>query len=572
MSCRPVVVIALIALAASVANLAPSAAQAASPAEGKVTLYNDVTLEFPNPRPQGIPKDPVTPPYLVNPPAVIPIDVGRQLFVDDFLIADTTLSRLYHLPQYYEANPVLKPEKPWELEGRGPMTLPVSVVWDAKDQLFKMWYSAGYNKYMAYATSKDGIYWDRPNLDVRPGTNIVANFSASTVWLDHDEQDPAKRFKIFSSKSGNAVVQGSWGLGVHFSPDGIHWTKEPIKSGSVGDATTAFYNPFRKVWVYSLRHGWGKPRSRRYFERADLENSPIWAGLDNKYDGTVPWFWLGADSADFPREELQMVPQLYNFNARAYESLMVGYFTIWRGDTRETDQPELPPAGKKLHELGRPKIKEVCLGFSRDGYNFSRPDRRSFLPVSDKMGDWNWGNVQDQAAGPLVVGDKLYFHVGGRAGKSFPCDDADAGGSTGLAIMRRDGFASMDIGGNKEGRLTTRPVTFKGKHLFVNLDAPKGELRAEVLDEAGKPIAPFTKENCQVVTGDKTLATVVWRDAPDLSAVAGKPVRLRFHLKNGRLYSFWMSPDRSGASYGYVAAGGPGYPGPIDTVGEGAVK
>ena len=58
--------------------------------------------------------------------------------------------------------------------------------------------------------------------------------------------------------------------------------------------------------------------------------------------------------------------------------------------------------------------------------------------------------------------------------------------------------------------------------------------------------------------------------ADDLSALAGKPVRFRFHLRNGSLYSFWVSPETSGASHGYVAAGGPGFTGPADTVGQAA--
>ena len=44
-------------------------------------------------------------------------------------------------------------------------------------------------------------------------------------------------------------------------------------------------------------------------------------------------------------------------------------------------------------------------------------------------------------------------------------------------------------------------------------------------------------------------------------------VRFRFHLRNGELYAFWVSPEASGASHGYVAAGGPGFTGMTDTVG-----
>ena len=51
-------------------------------------------------------------------------------------------------------------------------------------------------------------------------------------------------------------------------------------------------------------------------------------------------------------------------------------------------------------------------------------------------------------------------------------------------------------------------------------------------------------------------------------ALAGRPVRLRFFLRRGRLYAFWVSPSSSGASLGRVAAGGPGFTGPTDTVGR----
>src|ERR1700693_1390932 len=47
--------------------------------------------------------------YIAAPPAVIPIDVGRQLFVDDFLIGATNLVRVAHHAQMYAGNPVLKP-------------------------------------------------------------------------------------------------------------------------------------------------------------------------------------------------------------------------------------------------------------------------------------------------------------------------------------------------------------------------------------------------------------------------------------------------------------------------------
>ena len=50
-------------------------------------------------------------PYLEQKPGVIPVNVGRQLFVDSFLIAETNLNRVIHTPRFYERNPVLGPDK-----------------------------------------------------------------------------------------------------------------------------------------------------------------------------------------------------------------------------------------------------------------------------------------------------------------------------------------------------------------------------------------------------------------------------------------------------------------------------
>jgi hypothetical protein len=489
--------------------------------EGEL-LYNGIRLPAPwPPRIQDVPAEPVKPSYLTNPPAVIPIDIGRQLLVDDFLIADTTLRRTHHRPVYHAKNPVLT-------DG---MVFSDGVWYDPQDKLFKMWYLTKGGT--AYATSRDGLVWEKPERDVKKGTNLVqtSQRDSSTVWLDHGEKDPKKRWKMF--RSASRPEQKSWCLWVHFSADGVHWS-EPEPTGACGDRSTVFYNPFRKVWVYSLRHGWGQPRRRRYWEaRDDVVKEAQWG------PNSAPFMWCGSDKLDPPRPDYKVTPELYNLDGVAYESLILGLFTIWRGQFPE-----------------RPKPNEVCVGYSRDGWSWDRPDRRGFLPISETRGDWNWGNVQSAGGCCLVVGDQLFFYCSGRGN----------GNVTALAVLRRDGFASMDAG-DAEGTLTTRPVTFRGKHLFVNIDAPSGELRAEVLDERNEVIAPFSAANCRPVRADTTRQGVIWKGAADLSALAGKTVRFRFRLSNGKLYAFWVSPSEKGASHGYVAAGGPGLNGPIDTGG-----
>jgi hypothetical protein len=252
--------------------------------------------------------------------------------------------------------------------------------------------------------------------------------------------------------------------------------------------------------------------------------------------------WCGSDRLDPARPDYKVTPELYNLDCAGYESILLGLFTIWRG--------QFP---------GREKPNEVCVGYSRDGWSWSRPDRRGFCPVSETKGDWNYANVQSAAGCCLVVGDQLYFYVSGRG----------TGHVTSLAVLRRDGFASMDAG-ETGGTLTTRPVTFRGKHCFVNVDVGDGELRVELLDDKGEVIAPFTAANCTPVRADKTLQQVSWKGSDDLGQLAGKTVQFQFRLRNGRLYAFWVSPEKSGASHGYVAAGGPGFTGLTDTRGNGS--
>lgn len=140
-----------------------------------------------------------------------------------------------------------------------------------------------------------------------------------------------------------------------------------------------------------------------------------------------------------------------------------------------------------------------------------------------------------------------------------------AGGSTGLAVLRRDGFASMDTNG--AGTLTTKALTFSGNRLFVNADASKGTLAVEIVGLDGQAHPSFPRGRSLAVRGDKTCQEVKWQGKHDLSQLSKQPVKLRFHLTNASLYSFWISRSKSGASDGYVAAGGPGFTGPTDTVG-----
>jgi len=520
-------------------------------------LHNGIELpeQWP-PKDLVFDRQPMPVPYLENPPEVIPIDVGRQLFVDDFLIEETTLKRAYHSCQPYVGNPVLEPTEPWEKEpADATIAFSDGIWWDPDDQFFKMWYWGGHGTRTCYAISKDGIQFIKPRLEViESGTNVVLENTrnSSTVWLDHEETDPARRFKMFSAIAAPPDNR----LEMRQSGDGIHWS-EPLAIGPIiGDRTTVFYNPFRKVWVYSIRHRLPPPPKKRTRVRLYLEDPDPPSRFPLMETEMVNW--LEADDLD-PRHPRfpYFDPELYNFDATPYESLMVGSFSILEG-----------PDKSVLNERELNKQCEILLGFSRDGFHWSRPDRKPFIGVDPKRGSWNEANVQSVGGGFVVVGDWLYCY---HSGRRHVIEGRDGPMCVGLGFLRRDGFASMSAD-DFDGTLTTRPVVFNGLQLFVNVDCPRGEMKVEILDVSGETIGPFVKEVCFPVSDNATLKRIVWEGAKDLSSVSGSPVRIRFHLRKGSLYSFWVSSDQNGASHGYVAGGGPGFDGPVDSVGAEGYK
>ena len=517
--------------------------------DGEV-LYNGIQLPRVWPPRHMAPKsfEPMPVPYLEHPPETINISKGRQLFVDGFLIEKTDLKRTFHRADKFKGNPAFAAQTKVERKhgvcylGHG------GVFYDPREKLLKMWYSAGeLDGALAYATSKDGLVWDRPDLRLPAGGNLVLPRGGrragdhaggdNCLWLDTRTTNASERLKFLTQRS---TRDPHW---LATSADGREWTK-PVPAGKAGDYCSFFHNPFRNTWVYSIKRGTSHGRARYYAEAPRFPSPGV-------FDRSV--YWCGADRLDEPDPKVGDPAQLYSLNAVAYESLLVGAFYIHLG----------PKNG--ICAKGKfPKITEIKLGFSRDGFHWSRPDRRAFIPASRAEGTWDRAYLHSTSGVFFLDGDELVFpYCGysgiapdGRRGMYF-------GASVGLARLRRDGFASMDAGASV-GTLTTRPLKFDGRYLFVNVDCPKGELRAELLDAQGRVIEPYTLENSEPVQADSTLAALKWKGDSKETPPSGRPIRVRFSLRNGSLYSFWFSKKPSGASGGYLAAGKLKHPSIID--------
>ena len=86
--------------------------------------------------------------------------------------------------------------------------------------------------------------------------------------------------------------------------------------------------------------------------------------------------------------------------------------------------------------------------------------------------------------------------------------------------------------------MITKPFTFKGKTLLVNFaTSAAGEIGVEIQDAGGIPIPGFSLADSQKLIGNEIERTVSWKHGEDVSQLSGKPLRLRFVMKDAHLYS-----------------------------------
>ena len=350
----------------------------------------------------------------------------------------------------------------------------------------------------------------------------------------------AQRYKLFRSYNGSDTA-GPVGLLLArtASTGASRWRR----AARPATATTVFYNPFRKVWVYSLRDNAGPDgaRTARLLGNADVVAGTRWkagrAGAVGRRRRGRP-----ADGHDLQACRRSSTTS----TASPTRACCSACSRIWRGE---------PTTARSRTRSASASAATASTGPGPIAAPSCRCRRTS--------GDWNWGNVQSAGGCCLVVGDQLYFYVSGRPA----CRARTRPGicSTGLATLRRDGFASMDHPGPAIRRRIDADRHADDAAGALPRQAPvrqrrRGRRRAarEVLDRDGRVIPVLRATHCVPVRADRTRRARDVEGRADLARLAGKPVRFRFHLRHGSLYAFWVSPSADGASHGYVAAGGPG--------------
>ncbi|MBI82795.1 MAG: hypothetical protein CMJ81_06340 [Planctomycetaceae bacterium] len=454
----------------------------------------------------------------------------RQLFLDNAGIAEIdSLKQTLHQP--IKKGAVIRPTYPAE------MTLQTrsAPAWDPEARLWKMWLvNSGDYSGSAFAQSRDGLHWTKPALGqvevngsrensyitIDPSLGWPANLIINVVRDPHDP-DPARRFKGL----GHA-----WGREPLVSPDGIHWTKLDVPKIFSADESNMSYDRLTRTFMATVKTSSHYGRAQALTTSTDFENwtEPVLVFEADDLDQQIGRENIEARRADTSLQ--QMVSDdpsyynvdVYNMGVFRYESLYIGTPVMYHA------------TGPSADGNNTDGFKLIQLACSRDLKHWQRvADRKTFLgPSLLGSGAYDLTGLLGPSRA-VIRGDELWFYyTGAKYRRPPPRAEPDAGAVC-LAVLRRDGFVSLDSG-QQAGTMLTRPFKLHGDKLFVNVDAPQGELRVEALDNHGR-----VEARSQPLQGDLIGALVNWTQG-DLADLKGQSVRLRFTSRKAQFYSYWV--------------------------------
>ena len=474
----------------------------------------------------------------------------RQLFLDDYGIAQIEgLKRTMHQPEKKGAVIRVAPGISG-LEQHSIQTISTPA-WDPQEQVWKLWVSVPNNVGIGYWESKDGLHWVPKNVGLVEVGGSTENHhllfecngqqvGPDMVVYDPTDPDPSRRYK---------TAKPNVGFGV--SPDGVHWKGLDGIPGVPSQDTWHFsLDEQEHLFILKVKHTGPYGRSAWLSTSHDFQQ---W---------TEPEMILHADELDqeIGRREIERryadptlaapefsVPetanvQIYNMAIFRYESLYVGLPMMFYQSARvqkdwdgfdEMDLPE--PILDRVHRSGDwTGVHLVQLTCSRDLSNWERLGNREPFIGPSRLDSGAYDTLCIACPSyPAVRGDELWFYYVGIKTYAISSLRFRDQGAICLAVLRRDGFVSLDAG-EVEGIVLTKPFTLPGGKLFVNVDAPHGSLRVEALDMGEQVVAVSSP-----LGGDLPREEVKWEDGT-LEALEGQKVALRFRLRDASLYSYWL--------------------------------
>jgi len=478
------------------------------------------------------------------------VDLGsrRELFLDDFLIADMQNAQLLVHQPSREAIAV-QCDKPWEGNGCGYFT----VLHDRQESVYRMYYHAwqiptgiepGGPLTIGYFQSNDGITWDRPVLGLcefngSKDNNIVLN-QLGDGGRCHDftpfiDANPAATEQA-RYKAVGAGFENRKGIWVYESPDGIHWT--PMSDGPVFEQgafdtqNIAFWSPNEQKYVLYYRvFSDGGYKGTRLINRAVSDDFLHWTD-----QGTIA----------FPDGEgPQPLAQFYVNQIKPYHRaphIYLGFPARYvdHGLTESTRLlPEWELREKRMTvspRYGTAATDSIYIT-SRDGRNFRQSNDVFLRPGLRTTHNWSYG---DNYIAWHVVETESTKDDAPRELSLYATESYFTGRESRLRrySLRMDGFASIHAK-LQTGTVTTRPLRFSGNELSLNVaTSAAGVVQVELRSADGTPIPGYTLEDCEIIYGDSLDRRVRWQGRPDVSSLANRTIVLHFSMREADIYSF----------------------------------
>ena len=492
----------------------------------------------------------------------------KQLFIDDYVVEEIdNLVRKLHQPEKFRGNAVIRPEYRWE---NFACTFAMAPAWVPEEGIFKLIYGSRAEpldaetkidvtgarpteSFACYATSTDGVNWEKPFLGLydykgilwngKPiGTenNIIPSAKGMTLAPIYDphDPDPERRYKGFG-------WEGGVGRKPAVASDCLHWRYLDVPPLPSSDTAKLTQDADKGLFVATVKHGGPYGRSVYLTTSEDFEHwsdqEPIFHAdqidQENGVERLDKFFQdLAYSRPTFNRPE-EYQTDIYTMGVFPYEGLYLGLPIMhhWAG--------KYPPLFENVDSR-----KTVELTSSRDLRHWNRVANRAPFMELSPVGDGSAYDLAQLAPAnrPIIRNNELWFYYGGYRYRRMSIADVltknyfDVGAVC-LAKLRLDGFVSLK-GGIEWGSVLTKPLAVEDKELHINVKSWRGQVKAEILDASdGQPIPGFTSEECIPAVIDGIDETLRWKDKRDISELIGKTVRIRFSALRAELYAFWFA-------------------------------
>jgi hypothetical protein len=452
-----------------------------------------------------------------------PIELGsrRELFVDHHLIQSLKGAAL-KLQTPVERGVAFRFDRSHE----GPFSAYVSIVTLPRGG-FRAYYrglpsagkDGGPNEVTAYAESSDGISWTKPtqNIVLSGVGPVTHNLS---VFVDSRSGVPAaERWKAIGGLGQSGIVR-------YVSEDGLVWTKfldgapmlPPVRAYRYDSQNVAFWSESESRYLCYFRSSKLLPDGSRvrWIARASSPDFRTWTE-----EGDMTF---RSATGEAPPEHLYTNQTgLYSRAPHIYVSIAARFFP----KRKVLSDDEARAIGVNPAYFN--DISDNIFMTSRGGILYNRTFMEGFVRPGEGLENWtsrtNYPALNVIETGPA----EMSFFVQRAYGQP--------GHHLARYTLRLDGFSSLHAGYDG-GEMLSHPFRFSGRELEINYStSAAGSLRFELQDESGKPLPGFALAESREIIGDRIARAVGWATGSDVSAIAGKTVRLRVVLKDADLFS-----------------------------------